>query len=405
MNRKIVYLMTFFLAINLLCTSCCGYKLRPIKTNCCLDGRRPQVFTTRPPYEGVLDYNQPCVECDEESCEDTPPIPVREVSSEDLNPFPQELADYRLQVGDVLNISIFGDEEGGADTAIVANDGKIYYLVLEGVQARGKTIKELSVTLEEKLTNLYLHPQVNIQPQFLSGRMYRILGRVQGPGVFPIKYPLTLRDAVAQSGGLVTEVLRFEDADFGYHTTADLQNAFLIRNGEKLNIDFEAVLYSSNKAQNVFIRPGDYIYIPPVGIREVYVLGNVKSAYRYPWVHGLTLMGALASAEGWGPLGYPSSPDLTKVMILRGSLDCPRVICVDVKEILQGEAMDVYLCPGDIVYVRNKQMRFGRALVRLAINSFLYSFTTAAGSYLADVKWFPFHPNLDTNESTVNFDD
>ena len=59
-----------------------------------------------------------------------------------------------------------------------------------------------------------------------------------------------------------------------------------------------------------------------------------------------SLVSALAAAGG--PLKDAS---LTQVALVRGSLTEPKVALVDYRAILKGEATDVRLQPGDIVYV------------------------------------------------------
>ncbi len=69
---------------------------------------------------------------------------------------------------------------------------------------------------------------------------------------------------------------------------------------------------------------------------------------------------------------------------------------------MHGYTLDVFLASGDIVYVPNKTLRFGRKLIRLAIDTFINSFGTAAGSYYANRFWFPPpNTNSDNNNSTT----
>ena len=58
-------------------------------------------------------------------------------------------------------------------------------------------------------------------------------------------------------------------------------------------------------------------------------------------------MGAIADAGGtWTRDAY-----LRQVAIIRGSLHAPEIALVDLNKIQKGEAPNVYLAPGDIVYV------------------------------------------------------
>lgn len=373
--------------------------------NCFPNMRRPQVMKCE--CDCVLDFEGPYPEppddqydnCDVEGFFDN----RKAVTPEDLEPRVDPFNEYRLSVGNLLEISLFGEDELDVEQAVVATDGNIYYSLLGAMPAAGKTLKELIRDLEEALSKYYKNPLVAVVPRYFSQHNYKVLGRVRFPGQFELSFPLTLRDALSQAGGLITEEIRYSDADIRFRSAADLSLSFLVRNGQKLDIDFQNLLYSPDSTQNVYIRPGDYVYIAPSDRPRVFVLGAVRRPRTVSYVKGLTLLGALTSAVGWEG-GFPYSPDINKVLILRGSLICPKVIEVDVAEILYGCALDVYLAPGDIVYAQNKTMRFGRELIHLAVESFINSFGTAAGSYYANAYWLP-PPSVSSNNDNTTTDD
>lgn len=353
------------LFVLLLCGGCCDL---------CNAGRRPEVIVEQ--ASSVIDYNAPCY--DEFRPDPCPGVKTRDVTPQDLNPTADGNLNYYFQVGDALEISLFGEDESSVEQLIVADDGKIYYGFAEGIQAEGKTPVELANAIENKFKRLYVNPVVTLTPLHLTGQTYCALGRVHRPGLYDLPIAVTLRDAIAHAGGLVTDELSYQDADKTRRTTADLTRSFIVRGDTRLNVDFERLLLNGDNRQNVYIRPGDYIYVAPEQNEEVYVLGSVIAPQKLPYIRGLTLMGAMASVGGWEPNG-PYGPNLQKFLIIRGSLECPRVLQVDISKILCGQARDVYLCPGDILYAQHKTMRFGRELLNIAINSFFYCFAEQAG--------------------------
>lgn len=353
--------------------------------NC--DGRRPQVMRVPCKYSYLIDYNPECQE-DYNPCEEVYKRGSRNLEPSDFDSTPIQINNYKLQVGDALKISISEENETLVEKVVIAPDGKIYYLILEGVQAEGLTLSELQKSLEEKLSKYYLAPQVSLTPQFISSLSYKILGRVNKPGLFPLTLPVTLRGAIAQAGGLITETISYEDVDERTRNSADLTKSFIVRDGKRLNIDFEQLIYTATSNQNIYLKPNDYIYIHPNDEREVFLLGNVRQPDAVPYYRGMTLMGLLSSGSGWN-IGFWYSPNIHRVLIMRGKITDPCCMLVDVQDILDGCALDPLLKAGDIIYVPNKPFRFVRELALLATNAYVYGFMANAGTFYAEERWFP----------------
>lgn len=301
-------------------------------------------------------------------------------------PWEQE---YRLEIGDVLEVSIFGDEETVIDNVVVAPDGYLYYGLLPGFYVKGRTLIEVKNELEEKLQGLFVKPTVVMIPKSYATRTFKVFGRVAAPGVYPLLAPTRLRQAIAIAGGIQAEEQDLKDRDSELVNLADLKKSFIARNNHKLPVDFEKLIYSSDDSNDIYLRPGDYINIAPAYVKYVYVLGNVISPQRLLHTQRLTLMGALASVGGWNETYNAFATDVRKILIVRGSLCDPCVIQVDIRLILEGQARDVYLMPGDLVFASNKKFRTLRAAIDAAVRTFIQSFATAAAGQYAGGYWFP----------------
>lgn len=356
------------------------------------EGRRPQVMRTWDPC--VLDYDFGFYEDEELSdCYE-----LLENRQEIAMQGEKEDKPYRFSHGDVVEISLLGEEESSIANAVVAPDGKLYYTFLQGIDALGRTIDEVALEMQTKLLKLFNNPVITITPQVANAQSFKVLGRVFRPGVYPLFSPLTLREAIAVAGGMQKE--SYKDVRGDLEPIADLKNSFIIRNGQKLDVDFEKVFFSPDQVEDIIVRADDYIYIAPAETKDVYVLGAVPFPRRVIWRRDLTLMGALAYSGGW-LRDSPYGADIHSVMIVRGPLERPYAMRVDVAMILKGMAKDIKLYNGDIIYVHNKTLRFGRYLVALAINSFVQSFGTGAGSYYAGIKLFS---NFDDGVTDETFD-
>lgn len=345
--------------------------------------RRPQVFCEQ--AEEVCDYN--CVlEEYNEMLALPPEFEKKPLTAEDFKPHIPTDDEFLLSKGDVLEIAIFEEKETYLKDATVAPDGKLYYVFFEGIDAAGRTIPEVRHDLEVVAKKYFNTPVVTIQPVVAWSQSYIIFGRVRKPGIFYLSHPLTLREVIADSEGFLPEDFEQKDRNSDVIGTADLTKSFIVRDGAKLDVNFVDLILKPDGRQNIFVRPGDYIYIAPLDIREVYVLGGVVVPSRLQYTTGMTLMRALASVGGW-TAHTPYSADITGVIVIRGCLDDPLAVEVDLNDILRGECLDIMLMPGDIIYVKNKTMRFGRELVRIAVDTFIAAFGTAAGSYYSQL-WF-----------------
>jgi capsular polysaccharide biosynthesis protein len=103
---------------------------------------------------------------------------------------------------------------------------------------------------------------------------------------------------------------------------------------------------SSNSASTIHLRPDDFACVPSAPAKEVFVLGAVLQPKSVFYREHISLLGAIANAEGTSKDAY-----LSHVAVMRGSLSDPKLAIVDYHEIVSDKAPDVSLEPGDIVYV------------------------------------------------------
>jgi polysaccharide export outer membrane protein len=393
---KMIRSFTFSICLLLIIacfSSCCCFG----RKSCCDFGRGPILCSKS---ECIIDYN----DCFQEVCIDGGRNCLaafsREPLTEDMfDPFAPIDAGYKLARGDILQIAVFGEEETTIENAMIAPDGKIYYTVLDGLQAEGLTPGEVANEIKEGLSPLFLDPMVTVTPKATQTLNYRVLGRVEQPGEYPINGPVTLSEGISEAGGLLSPASKEQDNARRYLVPYyDLEASFIARGPKKLDVDFQKLLHEGDNKQNVYLRPGDYIYIAGSEVKEIYVLGYVTNPQRLPFITGMTLMSALASVGGW-PTPNPYSPDMKNIIVIRGSLECPQVCHVNLENILCGTARDLYLQPGDIVYATHKHFRFLRDLTILALDAFASSFASGAGDYYSN-EWFVEQPDDDTGGTT-----
>ncbi|MGV8844440.1 MAG: polysaccharide biosynthesis/export family protein [Pseudomonas sp.] len=110
-------------------------------------------------------------------------------------------AQYRLSSGDVIRISVFGEEDLSFEELRLTDAGTFSYPFIGEVRAQGKTTGQIEQVIIGKLKGDYLvDPRVSVS--VLTYREFFISGEVKTPGGYPFQPGLTLRRAVALAGGL-----------------------------------------------------------------------------------------------------------------------------------------------------------------------------------------------------------
>jgi len=251
-------------------------------------------------------------------------------------------------------------------------------MFIPGVPAAGRSPREVAAEIESRIGHLFNSPRVTVLPKVFSTNTYSIHGKIVKPGIYSLDRRMTLREAVAHAGGLAQGVYRGSTIE-----VASLTTSYIVRRGSRLPVDFRRLILDGDGSQDVVIEAGDVIYIASglSGHSEVYLLGAVAEQKAVAYADGLTLIGVLSGSSERGG-GYLDTAHLDRVLILRGSLVQPQVIEVNLRRILWGRATDVFLAPGDIVYVPERPYRFATELAREALRVFVRTFASEAGADL-----------------------
>jgi len=249
---------------------------------------------------------------------------------------------YRVGPGDVLDIEV-AENASTRQRVRVLPDGMLHYDVAPGIRVTGLTIGEISKRLSDQLSEDYVTPVVTVNVATADSQRFWLLGQVRTPGAYPVRKPTTLIEALSLGGGLLTFG---EVQEVGNPEAADLERAILIRNGDLVPVDFESLVRQGDMSQNVYVRGGDYIFVPSLTARSVYVLGEVPQPGPVFYERGTTLVTAVASAGGVNKNAVAS-----KALIIRGGTLRPQVAVVNVEAVMRGREPDLRLEGGDIVWV------------------------------------------------------
>jgi polysaccharide export outer membrane protein len=164
---------------------------------------------------------------------------------------PKDSKDIVLSESDVLRITFPG--ANNLDTAqTIRRDGKITLPMVGEVVAAGKTPTEL----EKELVNLYTNQLVSssditVTVQSSSFTVF-VTGAVEKPGKVLSNHPMTVLEAIMESGG----------PDYN---TANLKAVRIVRNTDKGTKNFTVNLkglVNSTSIDVFYLQPNDIVYVP-----------------------------------------------------------------------------------------------------------------------------------------------
>jgi polysaccharide biosynthesis/export protein len=168
-----------------------------------------------------------------------------------VNPSPKVGKDYVIGADDVLDVSVWKEQEL-TRTLQVRPDGKISMPLLGDVQAAGLTPGQLAQSVSEKLKKYLTAPQVTvILTQINSQRVY-VIGEVTRPGAYPVLPGMTILQAISSAGGLTQ--------------FANGKKIFLMRDENhaqtKHPFSYKDVLDGRKAEENLAVKAGDTIVVP-----------------------------------------------------------------------------------------------------------------------------------------------
>lgn len=279
---------------------------------------------------------------------------------------------YKLQPGDMIDIIVKDLAFATEYKVLVAPDGKIYPSFLKSIQAEGRTIDEVKEELRMRLKQYILDPNVSILLQAQRGSNYVILGMVNDPGRYELNRSLTLTQAVYRAQGF-QRGLRHNKPAF----LMSYEDSYIIRNNQKLNVDFKAIFEDFDLTQDVPIQQGDFIYIGSnLSLQsDIYIVGKGTPG-RVLRYYPNTTLGTILSE-----IGVRDIERLDSVVLLRKNPDGEDFVYkANPKKLLKGKTDDIALEPGDIIYVSDDKLTYIRNLKDTIITAYMQTIINGAFS-------------------------
>ena len=270
---------------------------------------------------------------------------------------------------DLLSISVYGAPELTRTVRVSAEGYLRLPMLKQKVEAKGLMPSDLEEKIATALSveAILVEPVVTVTIAEYHSRPISVAGAVKVPLTFQAVGETTLLEALTRAQGLSgeagTEIL----------VTRPPLTPGGVPRIERIPV--KGLIDAADPEWNVKLQGGEEVRVPQMG--RVFVVGNVKhpGAFKIEDGYGLTLLKALAMAEGLMPYankqafiyrhGEPASPDKQQE------------VAIDLRKILDRKLPDVALTANDILYIPdNRTTRLTMTTIDRAIG---FASSTASG--------------------------
>jgi polysaccharide export outer membrane protein len=287
---------------------------------------------------------------------------------------PANLPAQPIGPSDLIAVSVYGAPELTL-TVRVSDDGRVRLPMLkQKIEAGGLMPADLEGSIARALMEeeLLVEPVVTVTIAEYHSRPISVAGAVKIPLTFQAWSKITLLEALTRAQGLN------EDAG------GEILVTRRAKEGEKPlveRIPVKGLIDAADPALNVALEGGEEVRVPQVG--RIFVAGNVKrpGAFRIEAGIGMTVLKALAMAEGLAPYATREAYIFRRE---EGSpREVPQEVTVTLRKILDRKAPDVALAANDILYIPDN--RTGRAAAAAIEKALSFAVGTASGALILSV--------------------
>ena len=283
----------------------------------------------------------------------------RELDSKPALSSHPEAEDYVILPDDVLQVDVFDVSEMSRQYRVSPSGLITLPLLPEPLQATGRTPRQLSGLISERLqtAGLVINPQVTVEVKESRVHSIAVTGAVKKPQIYPLFGRTTLLDVLSQAEGLTEEagstatIIRGKAAARMRARGAGEDGAEQEDSPDRIaTVDLKRLLEAGDSSLNLDLYPGDRVTVQRSGI--IYVVGAVNRPGGFPLKNSkeeMTVLKAVALAEDLKATGVRN-----KAIIIRKDLNLAggrKEIPVNLTEVLAGRAPDCSLQAEDILFV------------------------------------------------------
>lgn len=172
--------------------------------------------------------------------------------------YPYTEKEYRLQVGDQLDIKFFYNPELNEQVS-VRPDGRISLQLAHEIMVAGLTPAELTDLLTKKYGPELKRPEITVIVRSFAQKVY-VDGEVAKPGMLSLIGFMTVLHSISQAGGV--------------KDTARTTEVIVIRRGPDnkpltIAVNLDKAIDGTDMSQDIILRPFDIVYVPKSPIANV----------------------------------------------------------------------------------------------------------------------------------------
>lgn len=247
---------------------------------------------------------------------------------------------FALEPGDTIAVELVSMDTREVEDIGLDATGVAHLPFAGDVDLLRVSLSEAERRITRELRKLDKLAQARVRLTGRGGQRATVLGAVAQQGSFELRPGARVTDLVAMAGGLLMTTTGPDPVP-----AANLADAIVMRRGKRLLIDMARAL-RGEPMHDVYVRPGDHVYVPPSTGNHVTVLGQVGQPQLFAYRRGLRLTEALALAGG-----VTVGADKDDIRVIRGTLRAPKIYRASLRDLIDGDAHDVLLRPGDIVFI------------------------------------------------------
>lgn len=167
---------------------------------------------------------------------------------------------YRLGPEDVISVEVFNQDRYSRKGIIVPPNGRISLsLIPGGVFVNGKTTAEVEEVIKKRYDEYIIDPQVTVSLDKAMSYRYSIVGDVMQPGVRLMSRRMTVTEALAEAGGVLS--------------TGDRSKVYVLRRQSTgfvapIQVNVSAI-YKGKAPDSTYLAPGDQIVVPGNKMKKV----------------------------------------------------------------------------------------------------------------------------------------
>jgi polysaccharide biosynthesis/export protein len=278
-------------------------------------------------------------------------------TADDLKQRPANPVSYELGPGDELAVQVAKLDQFTGKTFRIDPTGLLHLPVAGDMKAEGLSIEDLQKAIADKLKDILRHPEVSVNVVSYHSQPVSIWGAVNQPGLHQLQGPSQLIEMISSAGGTRP------DAGTHIRITRQTSSGSLPLPGATTDpsgqfttatVDLDELTKGRHPEQNLYLRAHDVITVDRADV--VYVIGEVKKAGGFTLAthEKLSILQAVGLAEGLTPAAAAKA---IKILRLDAETDRRVEIKVNLKEVMNGKAQDVFLRAEDIVVVPNNVAR------------------------------------------------